>query len=58
LSAAATLAKLGYAVDIFDEREEAGGYLRYGIPEYRLPNSLIPRHEELCFWLTKEGESI
>ncbi|MCH3909006.1 MAG: FAD-dependent oxidoreductase [Bacilli bacterium] len=41
LSAAATLAKLGYAVEIFDERKEAGGYLRYGIPEYRLPNSVV-----------------
>jgi dihydropyrimidine dehydrogenase (NAD+) subunit PreT len=41
LSAAATLVKLGYAVEIFDERKEAGGYLRYGIPEYRLPNSVV-----------------
>jgi dihydropyrimidine dehydrogenase (NAD+) subunit PreT len=41
LSAAATLAKLGYATEIYDERKEAGGYLRYGIPEYRLPNAVV-----------------
>lgn len=41
LSAAATLAKLGYAAEIYDERKEAGGYLRYGIPEYRLPNAVV-----------------
>jgi dihydropyrimidine dehydrogenase (NAD+) subunit PreT len=41
LTAAATLVKLGYAAEIYDERKEAGGYLRYGIPEYRLPNSVV-----------------
>jgi dihydropyrimidine dehydrogenase (NAD+) subunit PreT len=41
LSAAATLARLGYAVEMFDEKKEAGGYLRYGIPEYRLPNKIV-----------------
>jgi dihydropyrimidine dehydrogenase (NAD+) subunit PreT len=43
LSAAATLARLGYAVEIFDKNKEAGGYLRYGIPEYRLPNEIVDR---------------
>jgi dihydropyrimidine dehydrogenase (NAD+) subunit PreT len=41
LTAAATLAKLGYGAEIYDERKEAGGYLRYGIPEYRLPNAVV-----------------
>jgi dihydropyrimidine dehydrogenase (NAD+) subunit PreT len=41
LTAAATLEKLGYSAEIYDERKEAGGYLRYGIPEYRLPNSVV-----------------
>lgn len=41
LQAAATLARLGYAVTIFEEKKEPGGYLRYGIPEYRLPNAVV-----------------
>lgn len=43
LQAAATLARLGYAVTIFEEKKEAGGYLRYGIPEYRLPNAVVSK---------------
>jgi dihydropyrimidine dehydrogenase (NAD+) subunit PreT len=41
LTAAATLEKLGYAAEVFDKNPEAGGYLRYGIPEYRLPNRVV-----------------
>ena len=41
LQAAASLLQLGYAVDIFEKNAEAGGYLRYGIPEYRLPNAVV-----------------
>lgn len=37
LSAAYYLSLLGYGVTIFDSNEAAGGMLRYGIPEYRLP---------------------
>lgn len=37
LSAAYYLRLLGYAVTIYDANEKAGGMLRYGIPEYRLP---------------------
>lgn len=37
LSAAYYLAKLGYSVTVFEAKEKAGGMLRYGIPEYRLP---------------------
>lgn len=43
LQAAASLAQLGYAITIFEERKEPGGYLRYGIPEYRLPNAVVSR---------------
>ncbi|MDR0933467.1 MAG: FAD-dependent oxidoreductase, partial [Burkholderiaceae bacterium] len=35
------LAQKGHHVEIFDEREEAGGIMRYGIPNYRLPNSIL-----------------
>jgi NADPH-dependent glutamate synthase beta subunit-like oxidoreductase len=41
LSAAHDLALLGYAVTVFDSAEEPGGMLRFGIPEYRLPRTLI-----------------
>lgn len=41
LSAAAFLSRNGYDVTIFDEREDAGGWLSYGIPPHRLPKSTI-----------------
>jgi formate dehydrogenase beta subunit len=41
LSAAADLALLGYAVTIFEAAEEPGGMMRFGIPEYRLPRTLL-----------------
>jgi len=37
LSAAYYLALLGHDVTVFEREEAAGGMLRYGIPEYRLP---------------------
>ncbi|MFA6645435.1 MAG: NAD(P)-binding protein, partial [Bacilli bacterium] len=39
LQAAASLARLGYAINIYEKEAKAGGYLRYGIPEYRLPTN-------------------
>jgi NADPH-dependent glutamate synthase beta subunit-like oxidoreductase len=30
-------------VEIYEKRKEAGGYLRYGIPEYRLPNAFVEK---------------
>jgi NADPH-dependent glutamate synthase beta subunit-like oxidoreductase len=41
LAAAHDLARLGYAVTIFEAASEAGGMMRFGIPEYRLPRALI-----------------
>ena len=41
LTAAATLAKLGYKAEIYEESKKAGGYLRYGIPEYRLSDEIV-----------------
>ncbi|HRY34047.1 MAG TPA: FAD-dependent oxidoreductase [Bacteroidales bacterium] len=41
LSAAFFLRKEGHAVDIFEAAPAAGGWLRYGIPPYRLPNELL-----------------
>jgi NADH-quinone oxidoreductase subunit F len=44
LTAAFYLAMLGHDVTIFEERGEAGGMLRFAIPEYRLPKAIL-RHE-------------
>ena len=41
LSAAGYLAMEGFKVTIFEKSAKAGGYLRYGIPEYRLPNAVV-----------------
>jgi NADPH-dependent glutamate synthase beta subunit-like oxidoreductase len=41
LAAAHDLALLGYAVTIFEAGDEPGGMMRYGIPEYRLPRTLL-----------------
>lgn len=43
LSCAADLAKLGYAVTIFEALHELGGVLMYGIPEFRLPKALVAK---------------
>ena len=45
------LARRGYKVTLFDAHEKIGGVLRYGIPEYRLPNSIIDRYEEILIGL-------
>ena len=41
LTVAADLAKLGYQVTIFEALHEAGGVLIYGIPEFRLPKTIV-----------------
>jgi len=41
MAAAADMAKAGCDVTVFEAFHELGGVLRYGIPEFRLPNELI-----------------
>ncbi|HET7710346.1 MAG TPA: FAD-dependent oxidoreductase [Thermoanaerobaculia bacterium] len=41
LSAAHDLALLGYSVTVIEASKEPGGMMRFGIPEYRLPRSII-----------------
>ena len=41
LTAAYYLAGSGHAVTVFEALPQAGGMLRYGIPEYRLPNDVV-----------------
>ncbi len=43
LSAGFFLQKEGHQVDIYEASPKAGGWLRYGIPEYRLPNDLLQK---------------
>lgn len=46
LAAAQQLARVGYGVVIFEKAEEAGGLLRYGIPDFKLAKSVIDRRLE------------
>lgn len=41
LSFAGDMAKYGYEVTVFEALHEIGGVLKYGIPEFRLPNSVV-----------------
>ena len=41
LSFAGDMAKKGYDVYVFEALHEIGGVLKYGIPEFRLPNSIV-----------------
>jgi NADPH-dependent glutamate synthase beta subunit-like oxidoreductase len=43
LSAAYFLGRLGYRVTLFEARKELGGVMRWGIPEYRLPKSILKK---------------
>lgn len=41
LSFAGEMARLGYLVHVFEALHEIGGVLKYGIPEFRLPNEIV-----------------
>lgn len=41
LSFAGDMAKYGYSVTVFEALHEIGGVLKYGIPEFRLPNKIV-----------------
>ncbi|MCQ2343398.1 MAG: NADPH-dependent glutamate synthase [Paludibacteraceae bacterium] len=41
LSFAGDMAKRGYEVSVFEALHEIGGVLKYGIPEFRLPNNIV-----------------
>ena len=41
LSFAGDMAKFGYEVTVFEALHEIGGVLKYGIPEFRLPNAIV-----------------
>jgi NADPH-dependent glutamate synthase beta subunit-like oxidoreductase/Pyruvate/2-oxoacid:ferredoxin oxidoreductase delta subunit len=41
LSFAYQMARRGYRVTVYDAREKPGGMLRYGVPDYRLPQDVL-----------------
>ena len=45
LTIAVILARKGYQVTIFEGKDKIGGVLRYGIPEFRLPKSVLDDFE-------------
>ena len=46
LTCAGDLAKAGYDVTIYEILQKAGGVLTYGIPEFRLPKSIVKKEVE------------
>ena len=46
LTCAGDLARKGYAVTVFEALHTAGGVLVYGIPEFRLPKSIVAKEVE------------
>ncbi|KHA62251.1 formate dehydrogenase [Vibrio variabilis] len=47
LTAGYYLSNEGYDVTVFESMPKAGGWLRYGIPEYRLPKAILDKEIEL-----------
>ncbi len=51
LTIAVILARYGYQITIFDSKDKIGGVMRYGIPDFRLPDTVLDdfayRHLEL-----------
>ena len=47
ITAAIKLAQRGCAVTVFEQRPEIGGVLEYGIPEFRLPRSLVQKYRHV-----------
>ena len=46
ITIAIEMRRRGYDVTIFDSRDKIGGVLRYGIPEFRLPKTILERYKD------------
>lgn len=46
ITIAVLLTKEGYSVTIFDAKDKLGGVLQYGIPDFRLPKSILERYRK------------
>ena len=44
ITIAIEMRRMGYDVTIFDSKDKIGGVLRYGIPDFRLPKTIIDRY--------------
>jgi len=47
ITIAVLLAKKGYDITLFESRDKIGGVMRYGIPEFRLPKTILDRYKRL-----------
>lgn len=56
LSFAYQVARRGYRVTVYDQRSKAGGMLRYGVPDYRLPQDVLDAEIEKILDLGVELE--
>ena len=45
MTVAILLAQNGYGVTIFEEKDRIGGMLQYGIPDFRLPKTILDRYK-------------
>lgn len=45
LTVAIELARKGYGITIFEEKDKIGGMLQYGIPDFRLPKTVLDRYK-------------
>ena len=55
ITVAILMTKMGYKVTIFESKDKIGGVMQYGIPEFRLPRSIMERYKKK---LTEIGVSI
>lgn len=51
ITIAIELARRGYSVTVFEAKDKIGGVLRYGIPEFRLPKSILEKYKKLMLEL-------
>ncbi len=51
ITIALVLALRGYEVTIFESKDRIGGVLRYGIPEFRLPKTILDRYKQVLLSL-------
>lgn len=45
------MAQLGYDVTVFESKSDIGGVLRFGIPDFRLPKTIVDRYKTLMLRL-------
>lgn len=57
LTCAAFLAREGAKITIYEKREQLGGLLRYGIPDFRLPKEVLDKTIESIFALPIEAKT-